>query len=363
MKIKNYFLALAFLLPMNIMAEGVAKSVTNTAANSLKSQLPMAEWGTINELTISGPIGAADIAFISNVAKATNNLKVLDLSGATDILEIGKGAFTGIKSLTSISLPASVNTIAEKAFMDCNSLTTVKFAEGLTTISDRAFANDSLITSITFPASLGSLTASALDGCNNLDEIKVTPGNQVYSSMAGVLYTMEDLTLVKYPTARADENFTIPEGTTNIGENAFANAKLLKSFEMPASVKKIGKNAFANCVGLNNIILGDGVTSVGDFAFSGCVNLAAIAFPKTLKTIGDGMFNKCCNVTSIRCEALVPPTFSSLISNPFASEDVTICSVNLATCVLSVPSKSLAKYQESKGWDTFANVEGFQVGK
>lgn len=361
---KKVFIAISLLSScLYTSAENVVKNVTNTTANSLKTQLPMAEWGTINELTISGPIGNADITFLSNVAKATNNLQVLNLTEATEILEIPKGAFNGIKSLTSISLPSSLNTISEKAFMDCINLSKIVLNEGLTTINDRAFCNDSLLTEITFPSTLGDLKPSALDGCNNLEEIKVAPGSQVYSSISGVLFTMEDLTLVKYPVARADENYVIPDGTTNIGENAFNNAKLLKSVEMPASVKTIGKNGLANCVGFRFILVGEGVTSISDFAFAGCVNLAAISFPRSLKTIGDGIFQKCCNVSSIRCEAAVPPTFSSLIESPFVSEDVTVCSLNLATCTLSVPVKSQAKYENAKGWNTFANMEGFQVGQ
>ncbi len=361
---QKYLISLSLLMPcINAFAENVVKNVTATSVNTLKSQLPMAEWGTINELTISGPMGAADISFLSNVAKATNNLKVLNMTEVTELLEIGKGAFSGIKSLESISLPASVNTIAEKAFMDCTGLSTITFAEGLTTINDRAFCNDSLLTSITFPATLGELNVTALDGCDNLQEIKVTPGNQVYSSISGVLYTMDNPTIIKYPVARGDEEFSIPDGTTNIGDYAFANCKLLKSVEMPSSIKVIGKNAFANCQGFTNFLIGEGVTSIADFAFMGCVNVVGVAFPRSLKTIGDGIFSKCCNISSIRCEADVPPTYSSLISNPFTSEDVTICSVNLATCVLSVPSKSQKKYEDAKGWGTFANIEGFQVGK
>ena len=361
---QKYFIALCLLVPCtNTFAETVTKSVTSTSANSLKNQLPMAEWGAINELTITGPMGAADISFLSNVAKATNNLKVLNMSGVTDLLEIEKGAFSGIKSLESVSLPASLNTISEKAFMDCTSLTTITFAEGLTTINDRAFCNDSLLTSITFPSTLGDLNVSALDGCDNLQEIKVTPGNQVYSSISGVLYTMDNPTIIKYPVARVDEEFTIPDGTTNIGDNAFANCKLLKSVEMPESVKSIGKNAFLNCKGFTNVLVGDGVTTIADFAFLGCENMVAVALPRSLKTIGDGIFSRCCNITSIRCEADVPPTYSPLINNPFVTEDATICSINLATCVLSIPAKAQAKYEEAKGWGTFANIEGFQVGK
>lgn len=357
---KQILLAIGLLASINAVAEGVIKTVNNTSANALKNQLPMAEWGTINTLTITGPLGISDIIFLSNVAKATNNLNYLDLNGTTDLLEIPKGAFNGIKSLTSVSLPSSINTIAEKAFMDCTNLLEISFDEGLTTISDRAFCNDSLLSHLLLPSTLGDINISAFEGCYNLKEISVAEGSSFFQSSDGVLYTINDKTLVKYPAAKEDEEFGIPKDVTKIGSNAFSNNKYIKSVLIPSSVKSIGKNAFSNCTGISSLEIGDKVADIADFSFAGCTNLEYVAFPATLKTIGDAIFSKCCKITTIRCDAETPPTYSPLIESPFFSQDASICTLSTTKCVLIVPSKAQSKYQEAKGWNIFTNISSEQ---
>ena len=360
---KKFIFTVCSLLTATLLMAQVSKEVTTTAPNTLKTQLPMPVWGTITNLKINGPLGEGDILFLSNVAKATSTLSELDMSNATDLMLIGKNSFNGLKSLKSISLPASVNTIEEKAFMDCSNLSTVNFpASGLTTIGNRAFANDTLISSLTLPATLGSIDPVAFNGCSHLYEFSVAAGSSYLSAIGGVLYTKEDQTLVCYPMARTEENYSIPEGTVHIGENAFSDCKALKMIEMPASVKTIGKKSFENCSGLSNMIVGDNVTTIGDYAFSGCKGLTAVVLSYRLKTLGDGVFLNCCNITSLRCEGSIPATYSSLV-NPFFSDDPTICSIKPDLCVLSVPNTGLAKYKTAEGWKSFTNIEGFQVGK
>lgn len=341
----------------------VEKAVTTTSINTLKSQLPNAEWGTVNKLVITGPMGDADIDFLSNVAKATNQLTELDMSGVTDLAQLKKSAFSGLKSLGIVSLPASLNTIDEKAFMDCPNLAVINMpAAGLTTIADRAFCNCTSLSTITLPSTLGSIASSAFNGDTSLQEIKVAPGSEYLSSIYGVLYTMEDQTLLFYPMARGDEEFVIPDGTTKIGENAFTDVKTLKSIEFPESVKEIGKNAFNGCSNLNILIIGDGVTKIDDYAFLNCSGLTAISLPKSLKTLGDGVFVKCCNITSVRCENPVPPTTRPTAA-PFFSQDESICHINAEVCEFSIPKGSAAKYAESEIWKVFTNIDEFQVGK
>ncbi len=347
----------------SVFCADVIKTVTTTTANTLKTQLPIAEWGSISNLTVIGPIGNADIVFLSNVAKGTKTLKILNLSEATEIATIDKNAFASITSINSISLPSSVQSISEKAFMDCINLNSIHFASNsIQTIGDRAFSNDSLLTTITFPASLQTIAGSALNGCANLEEINVEPGSEYFSSLAGVLISMQDETLVKYPMARNEEDYVIPEGVLTIGEGSFSNSKLLKTIEFSNSIKTIGKEAFLNCNGLTDIILGDKTETINDYAFKNCKNLKTISFPNKLKRMGDGILTGCCQLNSIRCEAILPPTYNSLVS-PFKSEDVSLCSVPFASCTLSVPNKSVAQYTSAKGWNEFVNIEGFQVGK
>ena len=355
-------MASSLLFASNILA-GIEKTVSTTEINTLKTQLPMAEWGTINKLTISGPLCDKDIIFISNVAKATNQLTELDMSGVTELPQIGKQAFSGLKSLSMVSLPASVNTIAERAFMDCVNLTSVTMpSNGLTTIEDRAFCNCTSLNTITLPATLGQLSHSAFNGCSNLQEYKVAAGSEYLSSIYGVLYTMEDQTLLAYPIARGDEEFVIPDGTTKIGEGAFKDVKTLKSIEFPASVTSISKNAFNGCENLSLLIIGDGVTQIGDYAFMDCSGLTSISMPRTLKSLGDGVFIRCCNITSIRCESVTPPSVRPNTS-PFFSQDESICSLKTDVCELSIPKGSSAKYKASDLWNVFVNIDEFQVGK
>ena len=44
-----------------------------------------------------------------------------------------------------------------------------------------------------------------------------------------------------------EAEFTIPEGTTEIGVNAFYDCKSLKSIEIPNSVTEIGEHVFDGC--------------------------------------------------------------------------------------------------------------------
>ena len=53
---------------------------------------------------------------------------------------IGERAFSGCRSLTSITLPEELKTIGNSAFRGCSSLTSITLPEGLETIGDSAFA-------------------------------------------------------------------------------------------------------------------------------------------------------------------------------------------------------------------------------
>ena len=62
-------------------------------------------------------------------------------------------------------------------------------------------------------------------------------------------------------------SITIPDGVTEIKENAFRDFTSLESVTIPSSVKKIGKHAFSGCKSLNSVTIPDGVTEIGGGAF------------------------------------------------------------------------------------------------
>ena len=82
------------------------------------------------------------------------------------------GVFSDCTALTSIKIPASVKTIEEAAFKGCSSLATVTFEKGsqLKTIggdsySSGAFSDCTALTSIEIPASVETIEAAAFQKC------------------------------------------------------------------------------------------------------------------------------------------------------------------------------------------------------
>jgi serine/threonine protein kinase/alpha-tubulin suppressor-like RCC1 family protein len=78
-----------------------------------------------------------------------------------------------------------------------------------------------------------------------------------------------------------------------IGDNAFANCKLLQHIGIPESVTSIEAYAFSDCTALSKITLPNSIKSIGDKAFSKCSKLATITLPSNLISIGDDVFAFC----------------------------------------------------------------------
>ena len=96
------------------------------------------------------------------------------------------GVFSDCTALTSIKIPASVKTIEEAAFKGCSSLATVTFEKGsqLKTIggdsySSGAFSDCTALTSIEIPASVETIEAAAFRGCSSLITVTFEKGSQL----------------------------------------------------------------------------------------------------------------------------------------------------------------------------------------
>ncbi len=101
-----------------------------------------------------------------------------------------------------------------------------------------------------------------------------------------------------FKDARFLETVVIPEGIVSIRDSAFENCSSLTEVAIPNSVEDIGDNAFAGNASLNSITIGDGVLEIGERAFSGCA-FKSIDIPEGVRSIGTNAFGGCTALESI----------------------------------------------------------------
>ncbi|MCR5622252.1 MAG: leucine-rich repeat protein, partial [Treponema sp.] len=91
----------------------------------------------------------------------------------------------------------------------------------------------------------------------------------------------------------------MPEGVTEIGDEAFSCCTSLRSVRIPKSVTYIGDEAFFGCTSLVSVSIPEGVTYIGDVAFCRCTSLASVTIPSSVTKIGRNAFQKCTSLASV----------------------------------------------------------------
>ncbi len=175
----------------------------------------------------------------------------------------------------------------------------VKIEAGITIIGEKAFYKCSKLTSITIPSSVMRIGNGAFCNCSSLEKITVDGKNSTYKDIYGVLFTKDGAQLICYPAGKTDASYTIPEGVTSIGNDAFNYCTSLKSVIIPNTVTSIGNDAFYNCTSLKSVIIPNTVTSIGNDAFYRCTSLTSVIIPNTVTSIGNDAFNYCTSLTSV----------------------------------------------------------------
>ena len=279
-----------------------------------------------------------------------NCSKITSVTIPNTVLSIGKAAFQGCSRLQSITLPfiggsASTNqflgyifggttadnnsnkvpsslrtvvildgctSIANFAFTGCSSLTSITIPNSVQSIGNYAFQGCSSLTSITIPNSVQSIGNYAFNSGTSLRQINVDDGNEIYSSIDGVLYNKDQTTLIFCPQGKTSitipntvisiangafyfssiTSIVLPNSLTSIDEGAFLYSKLT-SITIPNNVTSISPRAFANCNSLVTVVLLDGVISIGESAFSNCSKLTSITIPSSVQSIDKSAFYDC----------------------------------------------------------------------
>ncbi|MBR5201882.1 MAG: leucine-rich repeat domain-containing protein, partial [Clostridia bacterium] len=184
---------------------------------------------------------------------------------------------------------------------------------GITRICDYAFNDCTKLTSISIPASVESIGLNVFNSCTSLKSINVDSNNQYFSNdQYGALFDKDKTILYQYALGNGVSDYTIPDTVTKIRAEAFAESKNLKNVVIPDSVTAIYESTFEECRQLKSVVIGNGVTEIGNYAFKNCSNLEKIVFGNSLTTMGEQVFFNC-DFTSIE----IPSSLTKLEKRMF----------------------------------------------
>ena len=342
-------------------------------AGTLPSKIGDTKKYKITNLKIMGEINGTDLCFIRNMAGPVNGfdhlerkLATLDLSGSkivkggdsyynyydkgyyTSDDVIGAHAFSGCRSLTSLTLPSCITTIDDCTFYGCSGLTSLTLPSSVTSIGGSAFYGCSGLTSLTLPSGVTSIGDYAFSGCRSLTSLTL-PSSVTSSIGRWVFDGCYNLKECNYFIDSDLETYlahTHDWGYIPVDEiKYYHNGQELTKLEIPSGVDKIGSYSFYKGVNLTSLTLPSSVTTIGYSAFRGCSGLTSLTLPSSVTSIGDSAFEGCSGLTSIYVSWESPLPINASIFEY----------ANTKKCILYVPKGTYDDYWLSN-WGIFENI-------
>ena len=207
--------------------------------------------------------------------------------------------------------------------------------KAVTSIGDSAFYLCSSLTSVSIPDSVEQIGTNPFAACFELKTISVSPEHPYFATIDGVLFRKADKALISYPAGISSSTYTIPQGITAIGDSAFYYCDSLTSVSIPDSVTSIGDEVFYSCSSLTSVTIPDSVTSIGDRAFCYCDSLTSVSIPDSVTSIGDEVFYSCSSLTSVT----IPDSVTSIGDRAFCYCD-SLTSVSIPDSVTSIGNRA-----------------------
>ena len=203
----------------------------------------------LNEISLPDSV----IRLGSGVFEDCTNLKSVRLP--QNLTSIPYRFFFGCSRLKSISLPDSVTQIGEAAFGFCDLqeqvVQEIVSSDNITFIGSRAFEGNKNIYTVHIGKNVeyiqtetfNYMSTPSFHDCTNLTSITVSPENQTYTSINGLLCSKDGRSLLYVPVGISGR-LDVPAGIETIGGEAMHYAFSIKIVHIPKSVKKIGSDAF-----------------------------------------------------------------------------------------------------------------------
>ncbi len=153
-------------------------------------------------------------------------------------------AYASGKTEKTFTIPNNVTSIFMYAFR-CNYLEELYIGADVKEIDSWAITWCNNLKLVAISASVELIEDDFLYACYQISSITVSDTNEFYKIVDGVLFTRDEKTLVRYPSAATASEYVIPSGTERIQGGAFAGCSSLTKVELPDSLQYIGMDAFS----------------------------------------------------------------------------------------------------------------------
>ncbi len=261
------------------------------------------------------------------------------------VTDIGYRAFYGASSITSLSLPSTLETIEEEAFFQGGIPGTLNFnPSNLKYIGTKAFSQSGLtsidlassllaliepytfstggLTSITLPSSIEEIRNYAFYGCSALTtfsfptQLKIIGDYAFYGCGLGgsginfpSMLESIGVEAFKNNIALTSITFSTESQIKDIKNSAFYGCSALQSLTFLGhdSPVFLRESAFYNCSSLSSVTLPNSIYSIGITAFGNCSSLVSIYIPEAATYIGHSAFMDCTALTAIHAEVSEQP--------------------------------------------------------
>ncbi|MCQ2387318.1 MAG: leucine-rich repeat domain-containing protein [Clostridia bacterium] len=198
--------------------------------------------------------------------------------------EIWRYAFYNYTSLSSVTIPNSVEVIGDNAFNGCSSLSSVTILNGVEIIGDHAFSGCSSLSSVTIPNSVKTIGFRAFYNCSLLTSVNISEeityiGYDAFDYCPKLKYYLYDnalyigndtnhyLILMKNVNDRIT-SCLINDNCKLINGRAFYISSLT-SITIPKSVKYFCDEAFGSCENLSTVNYLGSIDSWCEIEFEG----------------------------------------------------------------------------------------------
>lgn len=273
--------------------------------------------------------------------EAWNKLETIVLpAGVTEIGEkafpacmdtIPQGFCQNWKNLKEVTLPEGIKKISKNVFFGCTALTSVTIPASMDSICDHAFFNSGLESIVWPETGVKGFGKNALSNCKFQSFAIPSWLAPVPEAFLQNNYSLKELTWEPRP---ADEDSVVvkPNAFSNIGvtritfpedkdivlqRGAFAKCAQATEISWPEKSKVIlrGQTVFADCQKLPSVTIPDYMESLPQYTFSNCRGIVDIDLGKGLKKLDSNCFDYNSSLKTIKWSPALESIGGSCFSN------------------------------------------------